>query len=141
MNVSIRAMKISDYNQMLELWKNCEGIGLSRADSYEGVQRFLERNPDSSFIAVDGEQVVATILAGHDGRRGYLHHVAVAENYRRRGIGEALVEKSLNQFRKMGIQKCHLFVGERNEAALRFWKLTGWVEREELIMFSRNIGK
>ncbi|MEN4041926.1 MAG: GNAT family N-acetyltransferase, partial [Anaerolineaceae bacterium] len=113
MNVNIRPMRITDYDQMLDLWKNSEGIGLSRADSYEGVQRFLERNPGTSFVAVDGEQVVATILAGHDGRRGYLHHVAVAEKYRRRGIGEALVEKSLNQFRSLGIQKCHLFVAER----------------------------
>jgi N-acetylglutamate synthase len=140
MNVSIRPMIISDYNEMFELWKNNEGIGLSRADSFDGVERFLERNPGLSFVAVDEDRIVATILAGQDGRRGYLHHVAVHENYRRRGIGEALVEKSLKELRSLGIQKCHLFVVERNEAAQRFWKITGWVEREELVMFSKDIG-
>jgi N-acetylglutamate synthase len=140
MNVSIRLMKISDYDEMFELWKNCVGIGLSRADSFEGVQRFLERNPGLSFVATDQDKIVATILAGQDGRRGYLHHVAVDEKYRRRGIGEALVEKALKELHDLGIQKCHLFVVERNEAALRFWKLTGWVEREELVMFSRDLG-
>jgi N-acetylglutamate synthase len=139
MNVSIRPMMINDYQEMFELWKNNEGIGLSRADSFEGVERFLERNPGLSFVAVDGERIVATILAGQDGRRGYLHHVAVHENYRRRGIGEALVEKSLKELHLLGIQKCHLFVVERNEAAQRFWKITGWVEREELVMFSKDI--
>jgi N-acetylglutamate synthase len=139
MDLGIRDMKLSDYEEMFELWKNCEGIGISRADSLEGVQRFLERNPGLSFVATDGEKIVATILAGHDGRRGYLHHVAVDSNYRRRGIGEALVEKSLNVLHNLGIQKCHLFVVERNEAALRFWKITGWVEREELVMFSKDI--
>jgi N-acetylglutamate synthase len=140
MNVTIRQMMIADYDEMFELWKNNEGIGLSRADSFEGVTRFLERNPGLSFVAVDGEKIVATILAGQDGRRGYLHHVAVHEHYRRRGIGEALVEKSLSQLHQLGIQKCHLFVVEQNEAALRFWKITGWVEREELVIFSRDIG-
>jgi N-acetylglutamate synthase len=103
-------------------------------------ERFLERNPGLSYVATDQDKIVATILAGHDGRRGYLHHVAVDEKYRRRGIGEALVEKALKELHDLGIQKCHLFVVERNEAALRFWKLTGWVEREELVMFSRDIG-
>jgi N-acetylglutamate synthase len=140
MNVSLRLMKIADYDEMFELWINCVGIGLSRADSFEGVQRFLERNPGLSYVATDQDKIVATILAGHDGRRGYLHHVAVDEKYRRRGIGEALVEKALKELHDLGIQKCHLFVVERNEAALRFWKLTGWVEREELVMFSRDIG-
>jgi putative acetyltransferase len=139
MDLGIRDMKLSDYEEMFELWKNCEGIGISRADSLEGVQRFLERNPGLSFVVTDGEKIVATILAGHDGRRGYLHHVAVDSNYRRRGIGEALVEKSLNVLHNLGIQKCHLFVVEHNEAALRFWKITGWVEREELVMFSKDI--
>jgi len=140
MNVTIREMKISDYDQMFDLWKNCEGIGLSRADSFEGMQRFLDRNPGLSFVATDNGKIVATILAGHDGRRGYLHHVAVNESYRRRGIGEALVEKSLKELHALGIQKCHLFVVEKNEAALRFWRITGWVEREELVMFSRDLG-
>lgn len=140
MELSIRQMKLSDYDEIYELWKNCTGIGLSRADSRQGVERFLERNPGLSFIATDGPKIVATILAGHDGRRGYLHHVAVDEEYRRRGIGEALVEKALSELALLGIQKCHLFVVERNETALRFWKLTGWVERDELIMFSRDIG-
>jgi N-acetylglutamate synthase len=139
MNLSIRAMQISDYEEMFELWKNCAGIGLSRADSFEGVQRFLQRNPGLSFVATDGDKIVATILAGHDGRRGYLHHVAVDEDYRRRGIGEALVEKSLKELHDLGIEKCHLFVVEVNEAAQRFWKITGWIEREELVMFSRDI--
>jgi N-acetylglutamate synthase len=140
MNVSIREMKITDYDQMFELWKNSEGIGLSRADDFEGVKRFLDRNPQLSYVAADGDKVIATILAGHDGRRGYLHHVAVDPNYRRKGIGEALVEKSLAELHRLGIHKCHLFVVERNETAQRFWKITGWVEREELLIFSKDLG-
>jgi ribosomal protein S18 acetylase RimI-like enzyme len=133
----IREMTIRDYDQVVGLWQNSEGVGLSDADSREGIARFLERNPGLSFVAREGEHLVGVVLCGHDGRRGYIHHLAVSKSYRRQGLGRALVERCLSALRRDGIDKCHLFVFADNGDAITFWKNVGWTERVELIMMSQ----
>lgn len=139
MNIDYRQMRIEEYDAMICLWKNTAGIGMGRADSYDGIRRFLERNPGLSFSAYAGDRLVGTVLAGNDGRRGYLHHVVVAEDHRKQGIGEALVKRALEALAKGGIQKCHLFVVKDNRLGQRFWRNHGWRERVELVMFSKDI--
>ena len=133
----IREMTIRDYDQVVGLWQSSEGVGLSDADSREGVARFLERNPGLSFVARDGQHLVGVVLCGHDGRRGYIHHLAVSKSHRRQGLGRALVERCLSALRRDGIDKCHLFVFAANGDAITFWKNVGWTERVELIMMSQ----
>ena len=77
MTFSISPLTIESYDAVLALWKQCEGVGLSDADSKEGIQRYLDRNPGMSFVATASGVVVGAVLAGHDGRRGYVHHLAV----------------------------------------------------------------
>lgn len=139
MPIHIRAMQFEDYEEMLALWQGMPGIGLSSADSKPELERFLSRNPGLSLVALDGERLVATVLAGHDGRRGYLYHVAVAPAYRRRGIGRALLDQCLTGLKSAGIEKSHLFVYDENEEAKRFWEKCGWVERHEIAVFSINL--
>jgi len=139
MSIAIRDMDIEDYESVYRLWKNVEGIGLSDADSKEGINRFLEHNPGLSFVAVDGVQIVGAALCGHDGRRGYIHHLAVANAYRRQGIGKSLVGRCMYALMRIGIAKCHLFVFDDNQEAIRFWNKVGWTERVELMMMSQQI--
>jgi len=139
MSITIRDMGIEDYESVYRLWGNVEGIGLSDADSKEGIKRFLERNPGLSFIAADGAQIVGAALCGHDGRRGYIHHLAVANAYRRQGIGKSLVGRCMYALMRIGIAKCHLFVFDDNQEAIRFWNKVGWTERVELMMMSQQL--
>ena len=137
MSVAIREMTLQDYAEVLALWRTSEGVGLSDADSREGVARFLKRNPGLSFAARDGEHLVGAILCGHDGRRGYIHHLAVSKSHRRRGLGRALVERCLSALRRAGIDKCHIFVFADNQDTIAFWKSIGWAQRVELTMMSQ----
>ncbi|MFO0928651.1 MAG: GNAT family N-acetyltransferase [Gemmataceae bacterium] len=73
------------------LWQASEGLTLRDADSPEALARYLARNPRLSVAAFAGGELVAAALCGHDGRRGYLHHVSVHPAHRRRGIGRRLV--------------------------------------------------
>jgi ribosomal protein S18 acetylase RimI-like enzyme len=134
MGIVIREMSIQDYDEVLALWRASEGVGLSDADSEEGVARFLDRNPGLSFVAWDGEHLVGVVLCGHDGRRGYIHHLAVSKPHRRQGLGRALVERCLSALRRAGIGKCHIFVFADNQDTIAFWKKIGWTQRVELIM-------
>jgi len=139
MSIVIREMAIEDYDEVLALWQTSEGVGLSDADSEEGLARFLDRNPGLSFVACDGEHLVGAVLCGHDGRRGYIHHLAVSKPHRRKGLGRALVGRCLSALRRDGIGKCHIFVFGDNNDTIAFWKSIGWTQRVELMMMSQYI--
>jgi len=139
MGIMIWEMAINDYDEVLALWRASEGIGLSDADSRESIARFLERNPGLSFVAYDGQHLIGAVLCGHDGRRGYIHHLAVAKSHRRQGLGRALVGRCLSAVQREGIGKCHIFVFGDNKDAIAFWEKIAWIERVELVMMSQNI--
>lgn len=132
----IRAFEPSDHAGARAVWQSLEGVGLSSADSFESIARFLERNPGLSFVATDNGAIVATILCGHDGRRGLIHHLAVVPRYRRRGLGRDLVVRALAALRRCGIEKCHLLVFHQNAEGRAFWQGIGAEERTTLGLFS-----
>jgi putative acetyltransferase len=138
MKASIRKLALGDYDRVMALWRICEGVGLTEADSRDGVRGFLRRNPGLSFVAVAGGQIVGCALCGHDGRRGFIYHLAVAPSARRQGIGRALANRCLSGLRSIGIEKCHIVVFKRNQAGRRFWTNVGWVERTELSLMSKR---
>lgn len=130
--VSIRLFRAADYDAVFRLWKRSEGVGLSESDRREGVVAYLRRNPGLSFVATKGGRIVGAVLCGHDGRRGYLQHLAVAKRYRGRGIGRRLVEACLAKLRAAGFLKCNIFVFSTNVEGLQFWRRRGWKSRPDL---------
>ncbi|HEY9426992.1 MAG TPA: GNAT family N-acetyltransferase [Gemmatimonadaceae bacterium] len=129
-------MTPADYEAAVALWRATEGLVLRDVDRPEAIASYLERNPGSSFVAIDGERLVGTVLCGHDGRRGYLQHLVVAPPYRRQGIARMLVERALGALREAGILKCHLMVLPGNTAARNFWAAIGWAERQDVVLMS-----
>lgn len=139
MTLHFRALTLADYDAVLTLWQSTEGVGLSDADSREAIGRYLARNPGLSFTAWDGDELVGAVLCGHDGRRGYVHHLAVKPSQRRQGLGKALAARCLDALAAEGIDKCHLFVFANNADAIAFWKSVGWSLRVELVVMSHMI--
>lgn len=137
MAISFRTMTILDYDDSYRLWAGTCGVGLSSADEPEAIGRYLLHNPDLSFVAHDDRELVGTILGGHDGRRGFIHHLAVRESHRRLGIGRQLVTLCLEALQADYIEKCHLFVFQVNEEAITFWEKIGFTRRSELAMMSQ----
>jgi len=139
MAVQLREMTLADYDEVYALWAASEGIGLSSADSREAIGAFLQRNPGLAFVAVDGDVIAGAVICGTDGRRGYLHHLAVRSSHKRQGIGRRLAQACLNRLREQGIEKCHIFVYRENHSARRFWESVGWVERVELVLMTKTL--
>ncbi len=123
----------------LKLWSGMDGIGLSASDTPERINNFLDANPGLSFVALAGETLAGALLCGQDGRRGYIHHLAVAPGLRNQGIGRQLVERALNGLRDLDILKCHLFVFQSNPDADLFWARLGWKRRDELYVYSQTL--
>ena len=131
--MQIRTMTIHDYEKVYALWMSCKNMGFNDIDdSKEGITRFLERNPNTSFVAMENDELLGIILGGHDGRRGYIYHMSVAENHRKKGIGSSLVEKCLESFKNEKISKVALLVYKYNETGNAFWEKQGFILREDV---------
>ena len=130
--IDYRLMSIEDYKQCYDLWIKC-GNGLNdKDDSCEGIDKYLKRNPSTSFVATCDGKVVGVILCGHDGRRGIIQHACVSPDYRRLGIGNRLVELALEALKKEGINKVLLVAFKKNEGGNAFWEAQGFTLREDL---------
>lgn len=141
MAVTLRVMGIEDYEAVYALWQATEGVGLGRSDTREAIARYLLRNPGMSFTAWDGSELVGAVLAGHDGRRGYVHHLAVRASHRQQGLGRRLAACCEQALLADGIDKAHLFVFRQNSGGQAFWQRAGWYARDELVLMSRELRK
>lgn len=129
----IRTMTIADYDEVYALWTKISGFGIrSIDDSYEGVKRFLKRNPNTSVVAVCDDRIVGSVLCGHDGRHGSFYHVCVDENYRRRGIGHKMVVSAMKTLKAEHINKISLIAFAKNDAGNAFWNKIGWERQDDL---------
>ena len=129
----VRTMTIEDYEGVSALWKTINGFAIrSVDDSREGVEAFLRRNPTTSVVAEEDGRIVGAILCGHDGRRGCLYHVCVHKDYRRHGIGKAMVVKCMQELKNERINKVSLIAFTKNDIGNAFWNCIGWTKREDL---------
>lgn len=142
MKITIRTMTMEDYKSVYDLWMSCTGMGLNNLDdSEEGIAKFLKRNPNTCFVAVSDSQVVGVIMAGNDGRRGYIYHTAVSPKWQKQGIGAKLVETVMQALQEEGIHKVALVVFERNHAGNVFWEKQGFTTREDIVYRNKSIAE
>jgi len=139
MSVILREMTNADFKQALQLWQNTEGISLTGADAADNLVFFLRRNPGLSFVCFNEENLVGAAMCGHDGRRGFIYHLAVTPTWRGKGIGRSLVEACLAELRTVGIEKCHIMVMGDNQEGLVFWQKLGWSLRNDILLLSHAV--
>ena len=134
--MKIRLMKKNDYVSLVELWKTFPGNTMTGADSTEGFEKFLRRNVDYCFTAFDESTLVGSVMAGHDSRRGYIYHLAVAESQQGNGTGTLLMSTAENALKYAGIEKAHLFIYTDN-TAIQFYEKIGWHRRSDITLMSK----
>ena len=136
----IRQMRLDDYDAVYALWLSCRGMGLNSVDdSREGIARYLARNPNTCFVAEKAGKLLGVIMAGHDGRRGYIYHAAVSPDARGAGIGRELASAALEALSAEGISKAALVAFTRNEEGNAFWEKLGFEARRDLTYRSRAL--
>jgi len=130
--IQLRTMTIDDYPQVYALWMTIHGFAIRNIDdSQQGIARFLRRNPTTCVVAELNRQIVGAILCGHDGRRGCMYHVCVAEAHRKHGIGQQMLRFCLNALTAEGISKVNLIAFKTNEVGNHFWQGLGWTQRDD----------
>ncbi len=139
MDVVIKNFEMKDYDSVYVLWENIFPDTTDSSYSREQINFFLDRNPGTSFYAEHEGKVVGAVLVGYDGRRGYIHHLGVLDEYRRKNIGKLLMDKAEEALLKVGIGKTHLFVFKDNTNAKEFYNRIGYKQRHDLDMFSKTL--
>lgn len=141
LTVSIRTFRHpQDYATVLALWQSMEtGVHVGRSDAPGEIEKKLTRDPDLFLVAEAGEKLVGAVLGGFDGRRGLIYHLAVAEEYRRQGVGAQLMDEVEKRLREKGCLKCYLLVLNGNDSAARFYEHLGWSEMEQLRLFGKEL--
>ena len=138
--MNIRLMTPADHTAVYALWLRTPGMGLKDLDDGpEGFCRFLKRNPNTCFVAEEDGTIIGALMAGHDGRRGAMHHLAADAVHRNRGIGTALVEAAMAALEKEGIHKVNLVVFARNEIGNAFWDSRGFSRRDDIVIRDKLI--
>ncbi|MFW9941016.1 MAG: GNAT family N-acetyltransferase [Candidatus Thorarchaeota archaeon] len=133
--MNIEKFSMKSYDDIVHLWKKA-GISVGSSDSKKEVKRMLERNPDLFLLGKIEEEIVAVVMGGFDGRRGYVHHLAVDPKHQKKGYGKKLMEVLIEEFRKNGVHKIHLFIEKQNQTVVDFYSYLDWQIRDDLIMMS-----
>jgi ribosomal protein S18 acetylase RimI-like enzyme len=134
--IVLDSIRETDYPKLIKLWEAAGNIDVRQTDTPEVLGRFLYRNPTCSYAAYAGTRLIGAILAGHDGWRGHLYHMAVKPEYRERGIGTRLVNAAVTAIKSEDIQKIHCLVKRDNLIAQQFWEACSFVQRDELFDYA-----
>lgn len=140
MHYLIRNMIPEDYSAIKILWENTPGLKLEKADSKDGITRYLVRNPNLSFVAEIDGQIIGTVLCGEDGRRGYLQHLCVENKHRHNGIAKMLLAKAIEQFSSLQLYEIRIFVLKSNNIGTQFWSKLGWELRKDILVRTYQLG-
>ena len=126
MGIQTREFRIDDYDAAIDLWSRVKGLDVAEGDDRDTIRRFFERNPGLSRVAFDGSTMVGAVLCGHDGRRGYIYHLAVDPAYHGRGIGKRLISECLAGLKRAGLERANILVAQDNPRGREFWRRCGW---------------
>lgn len=133
----VREFRREDGEHLRAFWVAC-GIRIRRGDDDGSLERFAGRERGLFLIAEQEQRIVGSALAGWDGRRGWLYHVAVDPSERRRGIARDLVARLEARLRELGCPKVNLIVWEDNSEAMRFWEALGY-RREQAVEYGKEL--
>jgi len=137
--VTTREFVLDDYDGAIALWNDVEGVEICEGDSREEITAYLKRNPGLSRVAEADGKIVGVALCGHDGRRGWIYHLAVASAYRRRKVGQRLLDDCARGLREAGLKRAIILVAGDNPAGHQFWLRNGWENIDGAIPMTREL--
>jgi N-acetylglutamate synthase len=137
--VAAREFVMADYDAAIALWSGVEGVEICEGDSREEIAEYLRRNPGLSRVAEAEGKIVGAVLCGHDGRRGWIYHIAVAKTHRGQNVGKLLLDGCVDGLRAAGLKRAIILVVGDNSAGHEFWLRNGWENIDGAIAMTREL--
>jgi ribosomal protein S18 acetylase RimI-like enzyme len=125
MKIKVRTFDPGDEAAVVQLWGDC-GLVVPWNDPHKDIQRKLKMQPEMFLVRCSDEQVIATVMAGYDGHRGWINYLAVHPDHQHIGIGRRIMEEAESHLREMGCPKINLQVRSSNVAVIEFYKTIGY---------------
>lgn len=132
MAATIRVFTEADAGAVADLWCAAFPGDPGRNEPVGMIARKVARDPELFWVALVDGAVVGAVMAGWDGVRGWLYHLAVAQSHRRQGIAASLVEHAVAELAALGCTKVNLQVRESNVAVVALYERLGWTEDRTL---------
>jgi ribosomal protein S18 acetylase RimI-like enzyme len=123
--MKIRAYEETDREEVISLWKEC-GLVVPQNDPVRDIDRKLKVDPDLFLVGVSGSSVVATVMGGYEGHRGWINYLAVKPSEQRKGYGQAIMSAVEALIKEKGCPKINLQVRTSNEAVIAFYSAIGY---------------
>ncbi len=137
----IREMNINDHTAVVELWKKT-GLSLGLSDTKAEVRRMIEHNPGLCLVLEhlpSNGTIIGAVLGGFDGRRGWVHHLAIDPAFQGKGLGKKMMDELTKRFEARNVVKIKLEVLQNNKDVIAFYQRLGWDLRPELITMSLTL--
>lgn len=134
----IRPYAAGDETAVIALWEKCR---LTRPwnDPRKDIARKLAVQPELFLVGVLGEAIVATVMAGYEGHRGWVNYLAVAPEHQRKGLGKTLMREVEARLMERGCPKLNVQVRAANGEALQFYRRLGYAQDEAVALGKRLI--
>ena len=135
-DLQIRPYRESDQDAVVELWREC-GLVAPQNDPVKDIRRKLGVQRDLFLVGLLGDRLVATVMAGYEGHRGWINYLAVAIDCRRRGFGRRLMDEAETLLRAAGCPKVNLQVRSSNTDVIGFYRDIGYTVEDRVSMGKR----
>jgi ribosomal protein S18 acetylase RimI-like enzyme len=136
--MKIRLYAPSDRKALIDLWQSC-GLVNPKNDPAKDIERKLKAKSGWIFIGEDKGKIVASVMVGYEGHRGWLNYLAVSPERRNEGLGRRIVKHAETKLKSLGCPKINLQVRKGNETVLGFYQAIGYQEDEVASLGKRLI--
>jgi ribosomal protein S18 acetylase RimI-like enzyme len=137
MQISVRPFQKRDEEAVVRLWKEC-GLVVPWNDPRKDIRRKMSVQPDMFLVGSSGERVVATVMAGYEGHRGWINYLAVHPDLMRRGIGKLMMDRAEYLLKEAGCPKVNLQVRSANQQVIEFYRNTGY-EVDDVVSMGKRL--
>jgi len=134
--MKIRPYVVGDQYAVIDLWQSCD-LTMPWNDPIKDIARKLSVDPERFLVGEIDDHVIASIMIGYDGHRGWINYLAVSEPHRRRGYGAQLMARAESILRQTGCPKINLQLRTSNPTAINFYNALGYLEDQVLSVGKR----
>ena len=140
MELVIREMEEKDLSKVQEIWR-AVNIELTYSDKHEELVKMIKYNPELCLVLKDPSEngILGAVLGGFDGRRGWIHHLAIHPSIQGKKYGTMLMDELLRRFKEKNVVKLKLEVFKSNKDVIDFYKKLGWDHRTDLSTMSLTL--
>ena len=133
MSPSIRPAISADEAAVIALWRACDLV-VSHNDPATDFRFALAGTASTMLVAEEGDQIIGSVMVGHDGHRGWLYYLAAVPERQGQGIGRAMVEAAERWLQDRGVPKVQLMIRPTNVAVANFYERLGYEDVPRVLM-------